>query len=146
MVIASMIIVGIAIAYISGWNIWEKTAIQMQVRQAATLIINDMTRSIQRADSLSWSDKGLVVFFPAQDSIAKMDYRWGEGSLIRFADEDRQRLWPERDTDSVRVRDIAVEHDSTGYRLLIEIESLYSRFPEKIAIETHVFARNRALL
>jgi hypothetical protein len=138
--VASIIFLGLAIAYLFGMDAWEKTARRISMQQAGTLIVNELTRRVQPARSWHIDPARLTV--TADTAITVVEMR----KERLFIDGAEFPGWSDADSLAFRAASDAPVFRLTNRNNLLEmsfvIASLSRNQPEELRFTTRICRRN----
>lgn len=104
--LAGLVMLGLAVVYMLGVDAWTKTSYRIELQRTASSTIYEISRDIQRADSLEILDGGMSLFcripdFDGDSLYTTVYYILNEQMLTKKVNEDEQKLIPNDEHDSL---------------------------------------------
>lgn len=106
--LAGLVMLGLAVVYLLGVDAWEKTSTRINLQRTASSVVYEITRDIQRADSLEIIDGGKVLYcrippFEMDSQVTVVTYSLDDVILFKESNGLKSMIVPSRDHDSLRI-------------------------------------------
>lgn len=107
--LAGLVMLGLAVVYLLGVDAWGRTSTRVELQRTATSAIYEITRDIQRADSLEILQEGSALFcriMPFEnDSNPPLSiiYNIEDLCLVKKYNEINKKIIPSEDHDSLSI-------------------------------------------
>lgn len=149
-VLISLIFLGLGVVYVFGIEAWATTTRKLNVQQAGTEILDELTRAAQNATHLQVAPNRLTVETESGDSTKTVEYACEGGACFKKDESGRTVPWiPAYDHDSLAVQngfeDAIFRFNVDGDDLLhicFLVQGLSGRFSEAMMFRTKVYPRN----
>lgn len=104
--LAGLVMLGLAVVYMLGVDAWTKTASRIELQRTASSTLYEISRDIQRADSLEILEGGNTLYcrvpdFDGDSLSTAIYYIMKEQVLIKKIDEVEKKLIPNDEHDSL---------------------------------------------
>ena len=141
--IAGVVLLGLSTAYLIGWEAWDKAAIQLKMHRNASFAIYEITRALQRADTVAVEENRIWAGMPLRDSLDQVEFVIQNGRIwLKENGGNSQLILPETENDSIEVRKWEAKLDTGMVSLEFEVVSRHKRLPQIMQFQTSAFPRN----